>query len=153
MSMYFVVHYGAHNEGWNESFQSLDEAVAFGREVAPDHEWCGIDFQGGFEGLPRLPKYNIVEASKEGGKWHIGKELVPEADAKKFIKDYIAVGQAREKRVIAAIEEAKKDFPKTGEFLYDALLLNFPEIDVPLTEEEEQMQEKILELQKEMEAE
>ena len=52
-----------------------------------------------------------------------------------------------------AIEKAEKDFPKTGEFLYDALLLHLPEIDLPLTEEEAKMQEKILALCKEMEVE
>ena len=52
-----------------------------------------------------------------------------------------------------AIEKAEKDFPKTGEFLYDALLLHLPEIDVPLTEEAAKMQEKILALCKEMEVE
>ena len=88
-----------------------------------------------------------------GGKWYIGKMPATEADAKKFLKEYMAVGQSREKRVREAIEKAEKDFPKTGEFLYDALLLHLPSIDVPLTEEETKMQEKILALCKEMEVE
>ena len=71
---------------------------------------------------------------------------------KKFLEKYVSAGQSREKRVRDAIEMAEKDFPKTGEFLYDALLLHLPEIDVPLTEEAK-MQEKILALCKEMEVE
>ena len=71
-----------------------------------------------------------------GGKWYIGKTSASEADAKKFLEKYVSVGQSREKRVRDAIEKAEKDFPKAGEFLYDALLLHLPEIDVPLTEEE-----------------
>ena len=149
----FIVHYGSCNEGWNESFQSIDEALEFAREVAPESAWCWIDLQGSFEGLPRLPEYVVCEASKTGGKWYIGKMPATEADAKKFLEKYIAVGQDREKRVREAIEEAEKDFPKTGDFLYDALLLHLPEIDVPLTEEEAKMQEKILALCKEMEDE
>ena len=149
----FIVHYGACNEGWNESFQSIDEAIAFAREVAPESTWCWVELQGGFEGLPRLPKYVLCEASKTGGKWYIGKTSVSEADAKKFLEKYVSVGQSREKRILDAIEKAEKDFPKTGEFLYDALLLHLPEIDVPLTEEETKMQEKILALCKEMEEE
>ena len=144
----FVVHYGACNEGWIESFQSIDEALEFAREVAPESTWCWIDLQGGFEGLPRLPKYVLCEASKTGGKWYIGKKPATEADAKKFLEKYVLVGQSREKRVREAIERSEKDFPKTGDFFYDALFL--PEIDVPLTEEEEKMQEKILALCKEM---
>ena len=27
----FIVHYGSCNEGWNESFQSIDEALDFAR--------------------------------------------------------------------------------------------------------------------------
>lgn len=146
----FVVHYGSCNEGWNESFQSIDEALEFAREVAPESAWCWIDLQGSFEGLPRLPEYVVCEASKTGGKWYIGKMPATEADAKKFLEKYIAVGQAREKRVREAIAKAEKDFPKTGDFLYDALLLHLPEIDVPLTEEEAKMQEKILDLCKKM---
>ena len=149
----FIVHYGACNEGWNESFQSIDEAIAFAREVAPESTWCWVELQGGFEGLPRLPKYALCEASKTGGKWYVGKMPATEADAKKFLKEYMAVGQSREKRVREAIEKAEKDFPKTGDFLYDALLLHLPEIDVPLTEEEAKMQEKILALGKGMEEE
>ena len=149
----FIVHYGSCNEGWNESFQSIDEAIAFAREVAPESTWCWVELQGGFEGLPRLPKYALCEASKTGGKWYVGKMPATEADAKKFLKEYMAVGQSREKRVREAIEEAEKAFPKTGDFLYDALLLHLPEIDVPLTEEEAKMQEKILALCKEMEEE
>ena len=149
----FIVHYGMTNEGWNESFQSIDRALEFAREVTPESAWCFIDIQGGFEGLPRLPKYVLCEAHKTGGKWYIGKKPATEADAKKFLKEYMAVGQSREKRVREAIEMAEKDFPKTGEFLYDALLLHLPEIDVPLTGEEAKMQEKILALCKEMEAE
>lgn len=72
---------------------------------------------------------------------------------KKFLEKYVSVGQSRERRVHDAIEKAEKDFPKTGEFLYDALLLHLPEIDLPLTEEEAKMQEKILALCKEMEVE
>ena len=72
-----------------------------------------------------------------------------EADAKAFLEEYIAIGQAGEKRVREAIEEAEKVFPKTGDFLYDALLLHLPEIDVPLTEEEAKMQEKILAMKEE----
>ena len=49
------------------------------------------------------------------------------------------------------IEEAKKDLPKTGDPLYDAFF-NLPEIDIPLTEDEARMQEKIRALCKEMEA-
>ena len=146
----FVVHYGACNDGWNESFHSVEKAVKFAREVAPEHEWCWIDFYGGFEGLPRLPKYNICQATKTGGEWYIGDATATEADAKAFIEKYITVGQAREKRVREAIAKAEKDFPKTGDFLYDALLLHLPEIDVPLTEEEAKMQEKILDLCKKM---
>ena len=102
------------------------------------------------EGLPRLPQYVLCEAHKTGGKWYIGKTSASEADAKKFLKEYMGVGQTREKRVREAIEEAEKDFPKTGDF-YDALFLHLPELDVPpLTEEEEKMQEKILALCKEM---
>ena len=144
----FIVHYGMTNEGWNESFQSIDEALEFAREVAPESTWCWIDLQGGFEGLPRLPKYVLCEAHKTGGKWYIGKKPATEADAKKFLEKYVLVGQSREKRVREAIERSEKDFPKTGDFFYDALFL--PEIDVPLTEEEEKMQEKILALCKEM---
>ena len=146
----FVVHYGACNDGWNESFHSVEKAVKFAREVAPEHEWCWIDFYGGFEGLPRLPKYVLCEASKMGGKWYIGKMPTTEADAKKFLEEYMAVGQTREKRVREAIEEAEKDFPKTGDVLYDALLLHLPSIDVPLTKKEAKMQEKILALCKKM---
>lgn len=144
-----VVHYGACNEGWNESFHSVEEAVAFAKEVAPENDWCYIDFYCGFDGLPRLPKYILGEASKTGGKWYIGDTPATEADAKAFLEEYIAVGQAREKRVLDAIEEAKKDLPKTGDPLYDEFF-NLPEIDVPLTEEEMQMQEKILELREKM---
>ena len=149
----FVVHYGACNEGWNESFQSIDEALEFAREVTPESTWCWVELQGGFEGLPRPPKYVLCEASKTGGKWYIGKIPASEVDAKAFLEKYIIVGQAREKRILDAIEKAEKDFPKTGEFLYDALFLHLPEIDVPLTGEEAKMQEKILALCKEMEAE
>ena len=98
--------------------------------------------------MPRLPKYVLCEAHKTGGKWYIGKKPATEADAKKFLEKYVLVGQSREKRVREAIERSEKDFPKTGDFFYDALFL--PEIDVPLTEEEEKMQEKILALCKEM---
>jgi len=72
---------------------------------------------------------------------------------KKFLEKYVSVGQSRERRVHDAIEKAEKDFPKTGEFLYDALLLHLHEIDLPLTEEEVKMQEKILALCKEMDVE
>lgn len=145
----FVVHYGACNEGWNESFQSIDEALEFAREVTPESTWCWVELQGGFEGLPRLPKYVLCASHKTGGKWYIGKTSVSEADAKKFLEKYVSVGQSREKRVREAIEKSEKDFPKTGEFLYDALLLHLPEIDVPLTEEEAKMQEKILAMEEE----
>lgn len=90
-------------------------------------------------------------ASKTGGKWYIGEAPATEADAKAFLEEYIAIGQAREKRVREVIEEAKKDLPKTGDPLYDAFF-NLPEIDIPLTEDEARMQEKIRALCKEMEA-
>ena len=146
-----VVHYGACNEGWNESFHSIEKAVEFARDVAPEHEWCWIDFHGGFEGLLRLPGYHVCEASKTGGKWYIGEAPATEVDAKAFLEEYIAIGQAREKRVREVIEEAKKDLPNTGDPLYDAFF-NLPEIDIPLTEDEARMQGKIRALCKEMEA-
>ena len=83
----FVVHYGACNEGWNESFQSIDEALEFAREVTPESTWCWVELQGGFEGLPRLPKYVLCASHKTGGKWYIGKTSASEADAKSSLKN------------------------------------------------------------------
>lgn len=146
-----TVHYGACNEGWAESFKTIDKALAFAKEVAPESDWCGIDVRGGFDGFIRLPEYTICRATKTGGKWYIGKKEVDLNEATKFIEDYNIVGKVREKKVHEALKEAKKDLPKTGDPLYDAFF-NLPEIDIPLTEEEARMQEKIRALCKELEA-